>query len=85
MTTEEQYLELASDAQTRFNLLELKIQNKDDELLQLKKELISCYGYIRILDNVYSNQDDVEPTICMMLEVLREFLSQFTEDNILNN
>ena len=85
MTTEGQYLELANDAQERFNQQEIKIKYKDEELLQLKKELISAYGYIRILDNVYQNQGEQEPTITMMLEVLREFLSQFTEDNIINN
>ena len=83
MTTEGEYLELANDAQQRFNQQALEIKQKDEELLQLKKELISCYGYVRILDNLYINQGDGEPTIGMMLEVLREFLGQFTLDNIL--
>tara|TARA_R110002153_G_scaffold193128_5_gene346499 strand:+ start:1396 stop:1653 length:258 start_codon:yes stop_codon:yes gene_type:complete len=85
MNTEGQYLELANDAQERFNAMSLRIKHKDEELMQIKKELISAYGYIRILDHVYQNQEEQEPTITIMLEVLREFLSQFTEDNILNN
>ena len=84
MSTEGQYLELANDAQERFNAMSLRIKHKDNELLEIKKELISAYGYIRILDSVYQSQDDQEPTITIMIEVLREFLSQFTEDNILN-
>lgn len=82
--TEQEYLELATQSQLKFNELESKIINKDNELMDIKKELISCYGYVRILDNIYNQQHEQEPTISIMLEVLREFLSQFTEDNILN-
>jgi len=81
--TEQEFLQLANDAQEKFNELNNKLQDAEEELLYLKKELISCYGYIRILDNVYKNQIEVEPTISLMLDVLREFLSQFTENNIL--
>lgn len=81
-TTENDYLELARDAQNRFTELDRKLKNRDDEIKEIKKELISCYGYVRILDNLYQNQDDQEPNIALMIEVLREFLSQFTEDQI---
>lgn len=84
MTTENDYLELATDAQKRYNDMALKIKSKDDELFRIKKELISCYGYIRILANVYESQGEGEPTICMMIEVLYEFMSQFAEENIFN-
>ena len=80
--TEQKYLELAEDFKRQYEEMEKKIKDKDEQLLEIKKELISCYGYVRILDNLYSQQDDHEPTIYIMLEVLREFLSQFTEDLI---
>lgn len=80
--TEQKYLELAEDFKIKYEEMSNKIIYKDYQLLQLKKELISCYGYVRILDNLYAQQDDHEPTIHMMIEVLREFLSQFTEDLI---
>jgi translation initiation factor 2B subunit (eIF-2B alpha/beta/delta family) len=80
--TEQKYLELAEDFKIKYEEMEEKIKHKDEQLLEIKKELISCYGYVRILDNLYSQQDDHEPTIHIMLEVLREFLSQFTEDLI---
>jgi len=82
--TEQEYLELAATSQIKFNELDHKLKMKERELIEIKKELISCYGYVRILDNIYSNQEEHEPTICVMLEVLREFLCQFTENNILN-
>ena len=82
-TTENDYLELARDAQNRFTELDRKLKSRDEEIKEIKKELISCYGYVRILDNLYQNQDEQEPNIALMIEVLREFLSQFTEENIL--
>ena len=80
--TEQEYLELARDFKIKYDEMTTKINNKDNQLLQIKKEMISCYGYVRILDNLYAQQDEHEPTIHIMLEVLREFLSQFTEDLI---
>ena len=40
--TEQEYLELATQSQLKFNELESKIIRKDNELLEIKKELISC-------------------------------------------
>ncbi len=82
MTTENEYLELANDAQQRFNELDRKMKSKENGIKEIKKELISCYGYVRILDNLYQNQDETDPNIGLMIEVLREFLSQFTEEQI---
>ena len=83
--TEQDYLQLAQDSKNKYDELQNIISKKDDELLDIKKELISCYGYIRILDNLYNQQPETEPNITIMLEVLRDFMSQFTEDTILFN
>jgi nitrate/nitrite-specific signal transduction histidine kinase len=81
--TEQDYLELAKEAKEKYEELEDKINKKNEELNDIKRELISCYGYVRILDNLYTQQTtDIEPNIEIMLGVLREFLSQFTEDCI---
>ena len=53
-----------------------------DELLQLKKEMITVYGVVRLLDNLYEHSEDGEIEIKILIETLREYLSQFTEDNI---
>jgi len=80
--TEQEYIQLDKDCKLKYDELQKIIQKKDDELQQIKKELISCYGYVRILDNLYNQQVDIEPNIEMMLNVLRDFLSQFAEDNL---
>ena len=81
--TEQQYLELARDSQQRFNDMEKKMKGKDEDLVQLKKELVSCYGFIRIIDNLYQEHDEQEPSIVNLLEVIREHLSSVVEDLIL--
>ena len=77
--TEQDYLELAEDAKKKYEDFERKLIKKDEELMDIKKELISCYGYVRILDNLYTQQGEVEPHIEIMLSVLHDFLSQFTD------
>jgi len=80
--TENEYLNLATEAQHKYNELNQKLLDKEKQIKEIKKELISCYGYVRILDNMYIQQAEQDETITLMIEVLREFLSQFTEENI---
>ena len=81
--TEQQYLELSRDSQQRFTEMERKLKGKDEEIAQVKKELISCYGFIRIIDNLYQEHDEQEPSILNLLEVIREHVSNVVEDLIL--
>lgn len=81
--TEQQYLELARDSQNRFNELDRKLKSKENEMLDLKKEIISSYGMIRIIDNLYQNTDEVDLNIQTLIETLRQQLSDYVEDNIL--
>ena len=59
-------------------------KNKE-ELIQLKKELITCYGIVRLLDNLKENHPLDEPAVevKICIETLRDYLSQFVEENIL--
>lgn len=61
-------------------------KNKE-ELIQLKKELISCYGIVRILDNLHENHplDENSVEVKIVIETLRDYLSQFVEENILGS
>ena len=81
--TEQQYLELARDSQNRFNELDRKLKSKENEMLDLKKEILSTYGMIRIIDNLYQNIDEVDLNIQTLIETLRQQLSDYVEDNIL--
>ena len=55
------------------------------ELLSYKKEMMSVYGVVRLLDMIYTDSID-EPImeISTLIETLREYLSQFVEERIIN-
>ena len=58
-----------------------------EEVIQLKKELISCYGVVRLLDNLNENHPlgETPVEVKIVIETLREYLSQYVEDNILGS
>ncbi len=53
------------------------------ELSELKKELISAYGIVRLIDMMYSDADEPLNEISILIETLREYLSQFVENKII--
>jgi hypothetical protein len=60
----------------------LKVKN---ELKEFKKEIISTYGIVRLLDMIYTDHCD-EPIqeVSILIETLREFLSQFVDEKIID-
>ena len=62
---------------------DLEFEKLKEENMDIKKELISCYGVVRLIDMMYS--DTVEPVleIGVLIESLREYLSQYTENKII--
>ena len=66
-------------------LLEMADQLKITlENLELKKHLISAYGFIRVLDMMATNSYDIQPEILILIETLRAYLSDYMDDNIFN-
>ena len=53
-----------------------------DELSEYKKEMITAYGVIRLIDMIYKDTDDQIPEINILVETLREYLSQFAEEHL---
>ena len=53
------------------------------ELVDLKKELISANGIVRLIDMMYSDADEPLNEISILIETLREYLSQFVENKII--
>jgi peroxiredoxin family protein len=54
-----------------------------EENLDIKKELISCYGVVRMIDMMYSDTEEPVLEIGILIESLREYLSQYTENKII--
>jgi len=55
----------------------------EEENMDIKKELISCYGVVRMIDMMYNDVPEPVGEISLLIESLREYLSQYTEHNII--
>lgn len=82
--TEKAYLDLANESKEKFDEMNLEKIKLQEEITQLKKELITTYGMVRIIDNLYGEQDEDyrEPTIETLIDCLRSYLSDFFDDSI---
>lgn len=63
---------------------EKEMDKMKEELSEYKKEMITAYGVIRLIDMIYKDTPDQIPEINVLVETLREYLSQFAEDHLLN-
>jgi hypothetical protein len=74
------YLEAMNQLKEEYEKNESSIRKIKDELIEFKKDLISCYGMIRLIDNVLEEDDSYdEHPAKIMIEVLRTFLSSKIE------
>ena len=82
--TEKAYLDLANESKEKFDEMNLEKIKLQEEITQLKKELITTYGMVRIIDNLYGEQDEDyrEPTIETLIDCLRSYLSDFFDNSI---
>ncbi len=86
--SEGMYIDAMNQLKEMNEARELENKKHKSELLDLKKELISAYGIVRVLDQILENQvmaDEPVIEVKILIETLREYLSQFVEDNILYN
>ena len=51
--------------------------------MELRKELISAYGIVRLIDMMYQDAGEPINEISILIETLREYLSQFVESKII--
>jgi len=82
--TEKAYLDLANESKEKFDEMNMEKINLQEEITALKKELITTYGMVRIIDNLYGEQDEDyrEPTIETLIDCLRSYLSEFFDNSI---
>ena len=71
---EGQYLELVNQLKEQFDIKEKEVTKMQDEIAELKKCIISAYGFIRIIDMV-SEHAELDYEVKNMIEILRTFLS----------
>ena len=62
---------------------DVEFEKLKEENMDIKKELISCYGVVRMIDMMYSDTEEPVMEIGILIESLREYLSQYTENKII--
>tara|TARA_R110002012_G_scaffold37498_1_gene104923 strand:+ start:2587 stop:2883 length:297 start_codon:yes stop_codon:yes gene_type:complete len=63
-----------------------EMKKLERQLLEYKKQLITVYGIIRLLDSVYNNHV-IEPAfeVTTIIECLRTYISEYLVENVINN
>jgi len=72
---EQEIIEMGETLKKRFEDLELREEISLNEVKELKKVVISSYGFIRILDMTIESNADTPFEIKGLIEVLRSYLS----------
>jgi hypothetical protein len=77
------YLEAMDQLKELNDKREKELEQLKEDNMEIKKELISCYGVVRMIDMMYSNTEEPVLEIGILIEGLRDYLSQYTEHNII--
>ena len=80
--TDQEYLELANHCKSIVDSAQSHTEILKRENLELKKIIITSYGFIRVLDDIFDLE--IPPEASYVLESIRSYLSQYIENNILS-
>ena len=80
---EGEYLEMVNDLRDRFEEKDKEMEKIKEQNSRLKKDLISAFGFVRILDYFSCEVHDVDYEIKSLIDVLRSYLSS-TYDEIIS-
>ena len=78
--TDKEYLELAEHAKSIVESAQLQSELLKRENMELKKILISAYGFIRVLDDQYDLI--MPPEFSYTFELIRGYISEYIETKI---
>ncbi len=71
---ENDYLEMCNQLKEEFDVKDRELQEFKNKYNEILKVFLSCYGFIRILDN--ANDDDKDG----LIEILRSYCSERMEE-----
>ena len=80
-SNEGQYLEMAAHLKETYDLISAKLFKNELQLLDLKKDLCSAYGVIRLLDSL-SDHMNLPHQFLTLIECLRGTLSDSMDTHI---
>ena len=76
---EQEYLELCEQLKNTYEEKEQELNKLKQQNQELKKSLISCYGFIRVMDYIV-DEDDVSLELRTLIDVFRGYLSDMYDD-----
>lgn len=74
---EGEYLELVNDLKIKFDEKDREVSRTREINKELKKIILSVYGFIRVMDHTTSN---VDLELMELIETLRAYLSDVYDD-----
>ena len=80
--TEQMYLDLVDQLKDKYDMNEYMMKKIQIQNMELKKDLMTAFGCIRILDGLIHNSYNCDGDIVTMCESLRAHLSNTIEDLI---
>ena len=81
---EGEYLEMVNHLKATYDEMAEKLFRKDMELMDIKKDLMTAYGVIRLLDNLLEHIAEVPHELTILVEVLRGLLSDSIDNYMFN-
>tara|TARA_R110000765_G_scaffold386637_1_gene478704 strand:- start:455 stop:766 length:312 start_codon:yes stop_codon:yes gene_type:complete len=81
---EGQYIEMANHLKETYDKISEKLFRSEIINMELKKEIMTAYGLIRIIDNIVDHLQEVPHEIVVLVECLRGHLSDTIDKEIFN-
>ena len=80
---EQEYLEMVNQLKDKYDEITDKLDRVELLELDMKKDLITAYGVVRMLDNLISNSHiGYDNEVVTIVEVLRGLLSNYMDRHI---
>ena len=82
---EGQYLELCNDLKDKYDTITNKLKRIEAMEIDMKKDMASAYGVVRLLDHLISNShNSYDNEVMVLIECLRGLLSDCMDKHIFN-
>ncbi len=79
---ENDYLELCDQLKDKFDDLQEKEQKFKSFKIEYMKVFCTIYGLVRMLDDMASQDDEINPQTILLIELLRGFCSDFFDESV---
>lgn len=84
MENEQMYLDMVNQLKEKYDEITTKIESIERRDTELRKDFVTAYGVIRLLDHLISSSVvGFDDEVVIMVEVLRGFLSDCVDKHIL--